>query len=390
MVLRLARDLARRVKRGQPWIYTESLRETPRAPAGSRAVLLDYKNGRELARGYYDPQGPIAFRACTLDPDQKLDDRWARRRIDQAMGYRRRLFDAETTGYRMLHGEGDGLPGLVVDRYADVAVLKLDGSAATGFYDAQGIADWLVQIAGIKTVVQRDRDRGSEPRVLHGMLSSPEVEFQEHGLKFRADVLTGQKTGFFLDQRENRHLVRRVARGRNVLNLFSYTGGFSIAAGSGGAEHVTSVDVAGAAIETAIQNWRLNDLDPERHTGVCEDVFDYLTSAQAGRRRWDLIVVDPPSFAPNKESLSRAIGAYQRLFAQAAEVVSPGGLLALASCSSHLHEEAFLELCEESISVARRRARLLNVSGPPPDHPSPLAFREFRYLKFALLELDGF
>jgi 23S rRNA (cytosine1962-C5)-methyltransferase len=412
--LRLARDLSRSIRRGHPWVYAESLREIPKVPAGSKAVLLDYKHSKEIARGYCDPHSPIAFRSCTVDEKDKLDDRWARRQFDRAYRLRKALFRSpssrdgtardqiegvapvddlagrpnHTTGFRLFHGEGDGLPGLVVDIYGEVAVIKLDGPAATNFWDAEGIAEWLMQATRVKAVVQRERDRGKDPRIIAGELDDPAVPFLEYGLKFTADVLHGQKTGFFLDQRENRALIRKLAYNRRVLNLFSYTGGFSIAAGVGGAQHVTSVDVAEPAIEVSRTHWELNELSPGQHEAVSADVFDYLAEAKKAGHRWEVIIVDPPSFAPSQEALSRAIASYERLFGLAAELVSPAGLLAAASCSSHLRDQQFLEICEESLSAARRRGRMLTFNGPPADHPAPVALREFRYLKFALMQLD--
>ncbi|ODA36483.1 class I SAM-dependent rRNA methyltransferase [Planctopirus hydrillae] len=412
--LRLARDLSRSIRRGHPWVYAESLREIPKVPAGSRAVLLDYKHNREIAKGYVDPNSPIAFRACTSDEKDRLDDRWARRQFDRAYRLRKALFrnpfsrDGSardqiegaapvddlagrpnlTTGFRLFHGEGDGLPGLVVDVYGDVAVIKLDGPAATTFWQAEGIAEWLMQATRVKAVVQRERDRGKEARVIAGELTEAAVPFLEYGLKFTSDVLHGQKTGFFLDQRENRALIRKLSYNRRVLNLFSYTGGFSIAAGVGGAQHVTSVDVAEPAIEVARQHWELNELPASQHEAISADVFDFLAEAKKSGHRWEVMVVDPPSFAPSQESLTRAIASYERLFGMAAELVSASGLLAVASCSSHLRDQQFLEICEESLSAARRRGRILTFNGPPADHPAPLALREFRYLKFALMQLD--
>lgn len=388
LTLRLNRDLARTVKRGHPWVYADALRDLPRAVAGSPAVLLDNRKGQPVAVGFYDPNSPLAFRVCDTDGQTKLDDRWAQGRLQSALALRRTLFDQQTTGFRLLNGEGDSVPGLVVDVYGDTAVLKLDGAGPIGFWDAPGIAEWIAKAIPVEAVYERRKERGREGRVLVGAEPRQPVSFLENGLRFTSDVVRGQKTGFFLDQRDNRRLVHNLSRGRTVLNVFSYTGGFSIAAGVGGANHVTTVDLAEPAIEASRQHWQLNGLQESAHEAVAADAFEFLESAASHRRRWDVVIVDPPSFAPNQESVAKASKAYQSLIASGARATSRGGLLAAASCSSHIDLTLFLELCEEGISEARRRGTVLAIQGQPADHPSPLALPEFRYLKFVLMRVE--
>lgn len=387
VVLRLARDLTRTIKRGHPWVYAEALRDLPPAAAGTSAVLLDQRRGTAIARGYYDPASPIPLRICEPN-DELLTQRWALQRFRLAQSTRASLIDPQTTGYRLLNGEGDGVPGLVVDRYDRVAVVKLDGPAPSGFWSPEGVAEWLIAEAGIETVVLRPRQRGQAGEVIHGQLDSPVVPFLEYGIQFTADVLQGQKTGFFLDQRENRQTIRRLAMGRRVLNVFSYTGGFSVAAGVGGASAVVSVDLADPAIAAAREHWVLNGLPEEAHRGVTEDAFAFFEAAHAARERWDLVILDPPSFAPSSASVPAAKAAYQRLFAEGARATARQGWLALSSCSSHIDEPLFLEIIEEALSEARRRGQVVRIDGQPADHPWPLALPEYRYLKFALLRLD--
>ena len=388
VVLRLNRDLARTIKRGHPWVYADALRELPRASSGSSAVLLDNRKGQPVAVGFYDPASPLAFRVCDAEGDAKLDDRWAERRLREALALRRGLFDEGTTGYRLLNGEGDSVPGLVVDVYGHAAVMKLDGAGPCGFWDAPGIAAWLAETLTLTSVYERRKERGSEGRALVGPAPKEPVYFLEHGLKFTADVVKGQKTGFFLDQRDNRHAIRQLARGRSVLNLFAYTGGFSVAAGCGGARQVTTVDLAKPAIDVAVEHWRLNELPEAAHEAIATDAFEFLDGAARSRRRWDIVVVDPPSFAPNQESVAKAQAAYQTLIAGGARVTTKGGLLAAASCSSHIDLPMFLALCEEGVSEARRRATVLGIHGQPADHPTPLVLPEFRYLKFVLMRVE--
>lgn len=388
IVLRLNRDLARTVKRGHPWVYADALRDLPRAVAGSSAVLLDNKKGQPIAVGYYDPASPLAFRVCDTDGRAKLDQRWALHRLRDALNLRRSLFDSSTTGYRLLNGEGDAAPGLVIDVYGNSAVIKLDGAGPCGFWQADGIADWLAREVNLNCVYERRKERGRDGRSLVGAEPSTPVEFLENGLRFTADIVRGQKTGFFLDQRDNRQTIRKLAKGRSLLNLFAYTGGFSIAAGVGGASQVTTVDLAQPAIDAAQTHWQLNDLDAALHAAIAVDAFEFLNDATSRRQRWDIVVVDPPSFAPNQESVPKAMTAYQAIIAGGARCTARGGLLAAASCSSHIDLTAFLEICEEAVSEARRRGTVLVIQGQPADHPSPLALPEFRYLKFVLIRLD--
>ena len=389
VVLRLNRDLARTVKRGHPWVYADALRELPSAPAGSQAVLLDNRKGQAVARGFYDPNCPVALRICETDPEQKLDDRWVERHLRATFALRN-AFSAggQTTGYRLINGEGDGLPGLVADVYSDTAVVKLDGDGPTGFWNIEEIGHWLAQERRLASVYERQKERGAKGRSLVGPTPDQPVTFLEHGLTFTADVVHGQKTGFFLDQRENRQFIRACSQEARVLNVFSYTGGFSVAAGAGNATNVTSVDVAPAAIKAANEHWKLNGFAEERHTGIAVDAFEFLAQSASERQRWNVVVLDPPSFAPNRESVPKALAAYQNVIEAGARVTAKQGILAVSSCSSHIDLSMFLGCCEEGISKARRRGTVLTIAGQPTDHPTPLALPEFRYLKFVALQLD--
>ena len=389
VVLRLNRDLVRMIKRGHPWVFGDALRDLPPAVAGQPAVLLDNKKGTPIARGFYDPGCPVAFRVCETNPDVQLDDRWAERRLRSALDLRQSLISGgSTTGFRLWNGEGDGVPGLVADIYGQTAVIKLDGYGPTGFWQVKELAEWIVSELQSTCVYERQKERGAQGRPLSGLAPDWPVPFLELGIPFTADVVCGQKTGFFLDQRDNRQLIRSWSRGASVLNVFSYTGGFSVAAGVGGATHVTSVDIAPAAIEAAHAHWGLSGLSESQHSGVAADAFEFLADSARERRRWDVVILDPPSFAPNRESVPKAMSAYQNVIEAGARVTASQGLLAVASCSSHIDLPMFLECCEEGVSRARRRGTVVTISGQPQDHPTPLALPEFRYLKFVLLRLD--
>lgn len=381
--LRLARDLTVSIKRGHPWVFADALRHMPAAPPGTSAILLDSKRGRPIARGFYDPTSPLAFRVCTPDPAEALNDAWAKRRLYHALSLRKHWFTPSTTGYRLLNGEGDGLPGLVCDIYNDTAVLQLDGTGPRGFWNLDAVAQWVTPALDVTTVYDKSRQTGGT--VLIGAVPSDPVMFMENGLHFTADVVAGQKTGFFLDQRDHRALIGRLAHGQRCLNLFGYTGGFSVYAGHGGATHVTTVDLARPAIEAAAYHWQLNGLSPSDHHGERGDVFAFL---EATSQRWDVVIADPPAFASSKKAVPKALTAYQNLVAASAAVTEAGGFLAAASCSSHVRRDDFLSACEAGISKARKRATIVGIYGQPFDHPSPLVLSEFRYLKFVLMRVD--
>ncbi|OYW12580.1 MAG: hypothetical protein B7Z55_18170, partial [Planctomycetales bacterium 12-60-4] len=277
---------------------------------------------------------------------------------------------------------------LGLERYDRTAVMKLDGGAPEQFYQPSGIAQWLVEHLPIETVVLRSRERGRAGEAIVGKKPTSPVQFLENGMRFTADVIHGQKTGFFLDQRNNRAIVRRLSRDRRVLNLFSFNGGFSVAAGLGGASNVTSVDIAAPAIQAANAHWIDNGLAAESHQGIVADVFEFLESAQQPKQKWDFVICDPPSFAPSESTKSTALAAYARLAQLAAKATLSGGLLALASCSSHVDHQDFLHCNAEALGKARRKATLLADCSLPVDHPTPLAMPELRYLKFLLFKLD--
>jgi 23S rRNA (cytosine1962-C5)-methyltransferase len=214
------------------------------------------------------------------------------------------------------------------------------------------------------------------------------VPFLEHSLHFTADLVHGQKTGFYLDQRENRRRMQAYAAGKTVLNVFGYTGGFSVYAGAVGAAHVTTVDRAQPALAAAVAHWQLNDLPEERHTIVCADAFEFLNTAQDDGKIWDVVILDPPSFAPSQQAVPKALNAYMTLVAAGAAVTTSGGILAASSCSSHVSMMEFMQACQQGLSKARRRATSLGIHTQPADHPAPLAMPELRYLKFVILRMD--
>jgi 23S rRNA (cytosine1962-C5)-methyltransferase len=379
-------------RRGHPWIYRTTVLEV-RAKAPAIARILDEQR-RHVGWGICDPGSPIAVRVWSLDPAEELDASLFRARLTRAIAVRARLFsDGETTAYRLLNGEGDRTPGFVLDRYGAACVLRLDGVAAHDIAPELLVdVEAPLRAHGVEALALRTGGRGTAPELTPRFGSVPPiVTVKEHGVPFSVDLAKGQKTGAFLDQRENRRrigeLVARRVRGGDrprVLNLFSYTGGFSVRAALAGAT-VTSVDVAAGAHATAGESFRLAGLDPRAHAFVTADCFAWLERVRAEGRTWDVVISDPPSFAPSEKAKQKAIAAYRTLHRACALVMAPGGTLVAASCSSHVTLEDFAGTLDD-VAIGRADLRVLELHGPPPDHPTLSAFPEGRYLKLAILE----
>jgi 23S rRNA (cytosine1962-C5)-methyltransferase len=366
-------------------------------PAEGSIVAVVDEERRPLGVGVWDPVSPIAVRVWSLEPQVRLDAAMFRERLERAIAIRRELFaDGATTAYRLLNGEGDRVPGFVLDRYADVAVLRLDGDAARAIGPAllRDVEEPLRAI-GITSLLERTSRRGEATTIVPRFGSIRErVEVKEHGVSFFVDVARGQKTGAFLDQRENRRRIgelvaRRVLRNSprsppRVLNLFSYTGGFSQRAALAGGT-VTSVDVAAAAHATAQESFRLAGIDPRAHTFAAADCFAWLDAAKKRGETWDVVISDPPSFAPSEKAKLKGMAAYRALHRACADVLAKGGTFVAASCSSHVTAEDFAGTLDDA-ALGRADLRMLELFGPPPDHPTLPVFPEGRYLKLAVLE----
>jgi 23S rRNA (cytosine1962-C5)-methyltransferase len=308
------------------------------------------------------------------------------KRLDAAFARRARLLDERTNAHRLVHGEGDGIGGVIVDRYGSVFVVEAEGGA-TAHVEPLTDALWQRgQSLGVTTILfKQTRATGPEKvEVLRGTRVDEPLVVLEHGTPFEVDVLHGQKTGTFLDQRENRQIVRRLASGRRVLNLFSYAGGFSIQAALGGARHVTSVDIAGKAHATASRNVKLAGLTADLFSFVTADCFTWLEGAKKRGETYDLIICDPPSMAPSEKALAKATKAYRDLHAGCIELLAEGGVFCAASCSSHMHLDRFLETLDTR-ALGTRELSIVQVAGAPPCHPLKAAFTEGAYLKFVVM-----
>lgn len=397
MVVFLNRNLRKSILQGHPWVYKEAL--LPQSglqgkPTASLALLKDAKK-QFLAWGIFDPHSPIAFRILSLK-DKKPDDQFFKEALTFAALKRRPLYASQTNAFRWVNGEGDYLSGLVCDVYDDIAVLQFDGKGPEQFWGSEKILNVLLdqmqnvfQVTfskALRSIVIKERGASESLKSVYGPEVSESVEVIENGIKFNIKILQGQKTGFFLDQRDNRNYVKAMSKGKTVLNLFSYTGGFSMYAGVGEARYVASVDISKGAIEQCEDNWRLNNLPQGQHQGFAQDVFEFL-DAPEGQKEWDMIIVDPPSMTHSEKQKPQAILKYVEAFTKAARKVKSGGDLILSSCSSHISFEDFDQIIKEALSQSRRRGQILRISGQGHDHPFLHVHPEMRYLKFTHLSL---
>jgi 23S rRNA (cytosine1962-C5)-methyltransferase len=402
----VSRQGADSARRGHPWIYsaavvhvsTFSVSSSSSSPSGIGSIVrITDPEKNPVGWGIYDSKSPIAVRVWTTDPTLRLDARMFGDRLRRAIAVRRTLFaDGTTTAYRLLNGEGDRTPGFVIDRYGDVAVLRVDGDAArVAAPELTRDLEPLLREIGITTLLERVpiKGEGKEVRARFGtsVENVARVVVREHDVPFVVDLVKGQKTGAFLDQRENRRRVgelvarrKRAGLGVRVLNLFSYTGGFSQRVALAGGT-VTSVDVAAPAHATAQESFRLAGIDPRQHTFASADAFAFLDRAKARGETWDVVISDPPSFAPSERAKPKAISAYRALHRACAAVLAPGGTFVAASCSSHISLEELASTLDDA-ALGRSDLRVLELHGAPGDHPSLPSFPEGRYLKLAVLE----
>ena len=405
VILRKGREES--VRRFHPWVFSGAVAEIQGSPAEGDIVGVYSSDGTFLASGHYQI-GSIAVRILSFDENINSPDFW-KIMISKALKVRIAAGLAEGSGrcadghtaagetdcYRLVHGEGDNLPGLVIDYYAGVCVVQAHSVGM--FRSRKQICEALQYIYGDSLKAVYDKSSGTVPfkaglDPVDGYLyrrdgfDDSEFSVYENGHRFIVDWTEGQKTGFFLDQRENRALVEKYAAGRNVLNLFCYTGGFSIYALAGGALSVDSVDSSRKAVALVDRNVSLNGFGEERHSSLCCDAIDYLKSVPEGK--YDLMVVDPPAFAKHRGALKNALRAYQRLNAAAISKVAPGGLVFTFSCSQVVDKEAFALAVFSAAAQTRRSVRILDRLNQPADHAVNIYHPEGEYLKGLLLYVE--
>jgi 23S rRNA (cytosine1962-C5)-methyltransferase len=374
---------ARRWAAGHPWIFRSDVNSRPDGPAG--AVRVRAPDGSVIGWALWSPESEISLRLLDRDPDAVIDGEWWRHALRRTV-QRRAPVAAEANAYRLVHGEGDGLPSLVCDRYDRWLVVQLNSAGLEAFRPA--IVDALREATGAEGILARNdtpsRSREGLARtteLLWGEVPQ-EVEMVEHGVRYLAAPWTGQKTGAFLDQRENRHLIGSLARGR-ALDCFSYHGSFALHLARR-ADDVTALDASGAALARARQNAELNGFGNMRY--VEADAFDFLRAEEQAGERYDTIVLDPPAFAKNRQSIPGALRGYKEVNLRAMRLLAPGGLLFTASCSFHLTRPLFMEMLESAAADSGRRLAVRAITGQPLDHPELLTVPETGYLKGALLE----
>lgn len=390
--LRLSPAAEKQVRAGHPWVFAASVREQNRpGQTGELAVIYD-RQDKFLALGFFDPDSPIRLRVVHLGKPCVVDAAFWRQRLETAVARRTEVDAAHTTGYRVINGESDGWPGLVLDRYDATLVLKIYTSAwlcwlpellpllRARFQPTQIVFRSSRNIQAVAIAAGwRDGAAAVETGATAPAVSP--VTFQETGIHFHAEVARGQKTGFFLDQRENRRLVATFAGGRSVLNAFSFSGGFSLYAARGGATTVTDVDISAHALAAAKQNFALNASDPPtaqcRHESVQADVFEWL--GQRPLRKYDVLILDPPSLAKREAERGPAWRAYGRLVQAGLNWLNPKGLLVACSCSAHVSAGEFFELVRQTARTSGRQFTELHTTRHAPDHPA--TFTEAEYLK---------
>ena len=395
VAVHVRKSAIREIRSGHPWIWDGSIerQSKPGAP-GDFAVIFDHKRDF-TAIGLLDPESPIAVRILHQGKPRTIDDEFFAERVLTAVSRRQPLIDDPgTTAFRLVHGENDQLPGLVVDRYADSLVVRLDTLA--WLPHLRSVLAPLIELTEPERIVMRASRRisSSLPTGLHDgatLLGDPptgEITFRENGLIFEADIERGQKTGHFLDQRANRLLVGERCRDADVLDVFCNTGGFSVHAAAGGARSVHSVDLSPHAIDATSRHMELNRAEREfstDHTTAVADAFDALESLVDRRARFDVAIVDPPSFAPNAASVPGARRAYRRLTALAIQLLGSGGTLFQASCSSRIEAIDFHDLIADELDMAGFKATDEVRTAHTIDHP--IAFPEGAYLKATLADI---
>ncbi|KVO84974.1 23S rRNA methyltransferase [Burkholderia ubonensis] len=386
--------------RRHPWIYANAIDRVDGKPAPGATVIVRAHDGRFLARGAYSPHSQIRVRVWSFDENEPIDHAFFKRRVQRAVAHRNTMVSG-TGAVRLVFGEADGLPGLIVDHYVEDSGAASPRGQLVCQFMAAGVEAWkdaivaaLVGATGCPNVYERSdvsirEKEGLEQTtgVLAGDPPPATLITNENGVRYHVDVPNGHKTGFYVDQRDNRALVTQYANGRDVLNCFCYTGGFSLAALKGGAARVVSIDSSGDALALAQQNVVANGFDPARASWLDADAFKTLRRLVDEGDRFDLVVLDPPKFAPTRDSVDRAARAYKDINLSGFKLLRPGGLLFTYSCSGAIDMDLFQKIVAGAAADAKVDARILKRLGAGVDHPLLSAFPEGEYLKGLLLQI---
>lgn len=382
------------IRQGHPWIFESSIIKMNKdGQAGDIAIIFDQKKNKYLGLGLYDPYSPIRIKLIAHGNKETIDAAYFYRKIGEAYDIRKPLLETNTNAFRLVFGENDALPGLIVDVYDHVAVVKL--YSAIWFPYLHLIVNAILEKIEVLSVVLRMSRLLQKSdvltfglydgQVIFGVLDNPEIEFVEHGVKFMAHVIKGHKTGYFLDHRHNRHKVGMMSEGKSVLDVFSYAGGFSTHAVAGGASRVVSLDISKHALELAKRNVALNR-ENANHEVIAADAFVAMEQLIKSGERFDIVVVDPPSFAKMSADIPGAKKSYIRLARLAIRLATQNGMCVMASCSSRIERDEFYALIEEGFDEEERAYRLVEKTYHDIDHP--ISFPEGSYLKTGYYLLD--
>ncbi len=383
---------------GHPWVYAQAVAHVEGSPQAGDVVEVRDRQSNFLGRGFWSVESAIPVRLVTRDPDEELDEAALARRVAKAFALRESVLGLPSTapargtdGYRLVHAEGDDLPGLIADRYGDTVCVQLLTSGMKRREEA--LFDALAALPGIRRVVevpggeqQRREGIAATLRSVRGGIVEA-LHFRERGFAFDVPLELAQKTGYYFDQRENRARVEALARGSTVLDVCTYLGGFALAAARGGALAVVGVDRAAPLLQVAAATATRNGVG-DRISWRQADVRRDLAGWEAAGERWDVVVLDPPKLAPTARHLQQALPAYEGLNAAAMRLVAPGGVLATCSCSAALDPEELLRLVAAAARRARRQVRVLTIGHQAADHPTPPAFPQGRYLTCAFVAVD--
>ncbi len=379
-----------RIQKGHLWVFSNELENVPRDIAAGETVKLFTHDKKFMGVGFFNPNSLISFRLLSRQ-DEEIDRDFFMKRFFEALKLRDKIYSPEeTNAYRLVHGESDGLPGLIVDRFNEGLVLQAFSAGMDRHIPL--ISEVLQEMLHPEAIVVRNE---SLLRELEGLTLHKSIVFGERpgtlqtihdaGISFEVDLLEGQKTGFFLDQRENRRVIRRFAEGAEVLDVFTNDGGFALNALQGGAKSAILVDASQEALQRADRNARLNNFT--EYSLVAADAFDMLEQMNEAKESFDLVILDPPSFTKSRKNLPGALKGYKRLNKLGMQLVKNGGFLATASCSHHVSEEDFLQTVHQAALSAGCQLRLIHKNSQPFDHPVLLSMPETGYLKFACFYL---
>jgi 23S rRNA (cytosine1962-C5)-methyltransferase len=387
----LKRGRERSLRRRHPWLFSGAIEKVSGKPGAGDTVEIRDASGKPLGRAAYSPKSQMRARMWTFDANEEVDAAFFRRRIERALALREALpARRHTNALRLVYGESDGLPGLIVDRYADVLVAQFLAAGVERWRDP--ILDALLELTAAEAIFERSDAEVRKLEALparvgfaRGNRNASRCPIVEYGLNFHVDVEQGQKTGFFLDQRENRQRVRELAAGREVLDGFCYTGGFSIAALAGGARRITAIESSAPALEVARENLAANPFDAAKVQFVHGDVFAQLRTLRDRAAQFQMVILDPPKFAPSAAQVKNAARAYKDINLLALKLLAPGGLLATFSCSGGVSAELFQSIVAGAALDAGADAKIVERFGAAADHPVALEFPEGEYLKGLLV-----